>query len=151
METYGGGIWHSWFDRDLGCAGRLITVNKDGVVHESLIDIDKPILRVPTLAIHLDRSVKDGFSFNPETHLRPILSTESAVNRNLDGLSDCGCAQIPLPLAQGFSLPKDQEILAFDLCLYDVQKASFGGIYEEFVQSARLDNLFMSFCAIQVL
>jgi aspartyl aminopeptidase len=52
VETYGGGIWHSWLDRDLSLAGRIITADKNGSFASKLIKIDRPLLRIPTLAIH---------------------------------------------------------------------------------------------------
>lgn len=76
VELYGGGIWHSWFDRDLSLAGRVI-VAQNGSAGPSfaskLVKIDRPILRIPTLAIHLDRTMNDAFKFNKETNYRPIL------------------------------------------------------------------------------
>lgn len=84
------GIWHSWFDRDLSLAGRVVVANqssastKDSRTIDShkftsrLIKIKRPILRIPTLAIHLERGVNDSFKFNNETEFIPILGQISA-------------------------------------------------------------------------
>jgi len=52
VETYGGGIWHSWLDRDLSLAGRVVIAEQGGAFSSKLIKIDRPLLRIPTLAIH---------------------------------------------------------------------------------------------------
>ncbi|KAH6819450.1 Zn-dependent exopeptidases superfamily protein, partial [Perilla frutescens var. frutescens] len=78
VQTYGGGLWHTWFDRDLTIAGRvIIREQKDGSESYShrLVRIEEPIMRIPTLAIHLDRDVNDGFKINKQTHLAPVLAT----------------------------------------------------------------------------
>ncbi|GAU26455.1 hypothetical protein TSUD_294210 [Trifolium subterraneum] len=81
VQTYGGGLWHTWFDRDLTVAGRVI-LRKEiaGSVSDShrLVRLEEPIMRVPTLAIHLD-SVNDGFKVNTQTNLLPILATSRKV------------------------------------------------------------------------
>ncbi|XP_058102251.1 probable aspartyl aminopeptidase isoform X2 [Magnolia sinica] len=78
VQTYGGGLWHTWFDRDLTVAGRLIIKEgKDDSISylHKLIRIEEPIMRIPTLAIHLDRDVKDAFKVNTHSHLVPVLAT----------------------------------------------------------------------------
>lgn len=82
METYGGGIWHSWFDRDLGLAGRVIVSDGSGSFESRLIKINRPLLRIPTLAIHLDRSVNENFKFNKETEFVPIIGQHIASELN---------------------------------------------------------------------
>lgn len=73
VETYGGAIWHSWFDKDLGVAGRVFVKDaKTGKSIARLVDLNRPLLKIPTLAIHLDRDVNQKFEFNRETQLLPI-------------------------------------------------------------------------------
>lgn len=87
VETYGGGLWNTWFDRDLSVAGRVFVHSNDSII-ERLVHIKQPILRIPTLAIHLDRSVSDGFKFNNETQLCPILQmTEKALNSDSENIN----------------------------------------------------------------
>lgn len=57
VQTYGSGLWHTWFDRDLSVAGRVIVRGSDGSFLHKLVKIKRPLLRIPTLAIHLDRYV----------------------------------------------------------------------------------------------
>ena len=149
IETYGGGLWHTWFDRDLGLAGRVSLQSSDGALHERLININRPILRIPTLAIHLDHSVRDGFKFNAEQHLTPILA--SCLSRKESDEGGHMHSVLSNLIKGEIKMEQEFEIVATDLCLYDVQKASIGGVYSEFVQSARLDNLYSSFAAIQAL
>ncbi|KAI9724872.1 MAG: hypothetical protein M1812_000148 [Candelaria pacifica] len=171
VETYGGGLWHTWFDRDLGIAGRAMIKTDDGHFIQKLIKIDKPILRVPTLAIHLDR--QETFTFNKETQLFPIAGLAAAeLNRQggnndtpVDGAKD-GEADAPfhplkalaerhhpyiVELIANEAGVKPAELVDFEMVLYDTQKACIGGINDELIFSARLDNLGMSFCSTMAL
>ena len=150
VELYGGGLWHTWFDRDLSIAGRVMvkaTADDEALSHR-LTRIDAPVLRIPTLAIHLDRSTE--FKFNNEVQLTPILGlAESQLNAS----DDKGTLH-PLPLLQ--AIADDLHVAVdrigdFELCLYDTQGAQIGGIKDEFLFSARLDNLMMSFCSLTAL
>ncbi|KAI8986409.1 peptidase M18 [Pilobolus umbonatus] len=156
VQLYGGGIWHTWFDRDLSVAGRVLIEGADGTFKHTLVKIDRPILRIPTLAIHLDRTANDGFSFNKETQLAPILATE--VKEQLSGIQGTEGVESqqkhhPLLmkiLADEMGVEATQ-IRDFELAVYDTQKSCIGGACNEFIFSSRLDNLEMSYCSIMAL
>ncbi|KAF9816318.1 hypothetical protein IEO21_04183 [Rhodonia placenta] len=158
VETYGGGIWHSWFDRDLSLAGRIILKDKSGAFNSKLIRIDRPLLRIPTLAIHLDRTANDNFSFNQETEMIPIVGmVESQLNSP---------AETPVTAASSVQANHHAALLAvlseelsvvpedihdFELHLYDTQPSVLGGLKNEFVFSPRMDNQFSSFAALDAM
>lgn len=75
VSTYGGGIWRTWFDRDLAVAGQVI-YKRNGHLHKTLVDSREPILFIPNLAIHLEPN-REKPTMNNETELRPILCTEA--------------------------------------------------------------------------
>ena len=160
VECYGGGLWHTWFDRDLSLAGRVLVKKSDGTIVHNLVKIDRQILRIPTLAIHLDRSVNDSFNFNKEVQLTPILAlaAEKELNKSINQTSNPNNTfasenhhSLLLDiLAKEIGVAVDT-ILDFELCLFDTQPASIGGANAEFIHSARLDNLMMSFCGVEAL
>lgn len=151
VQTYGGGLWHTWFDRDLAIAGRVILKEDDNSYSHKLVFIDKPVLYIPNLCIHL-REDRETFKPNPETELIPLISTtvnaqklygeESYTNQHHCTLINLLCNELQC---------KEEQIKDFELCLCDHQKASLGGALDEFVFAPRLDNLFSSFCAIEAL
>ena len=148
LQTYGGGLWHTWFDRDLSLAGRVLHEVQDKkdakipTLRESLVFIDRPLLKIPSLAIHLNRTVdSEGFKFNKETHLVPIAgmaSEDSSKDENF--LLDLVAKELEIEATS---------IKDVELSLFDCQKAAIGGLNGEFIFSARLDNLLMSFCSLQ--
>ncbi|KAL7423136.1 hypothetical protein Q5752_002436 [Cryptotrichosporon argae] len=111
VELYGGGIWHSWFDRDLSLAGRVI-VSTPGTGAASgagftsrLVKIDRPILRLPTLAIHLDRTANDSFKFNKETEFIPIAGIAAdALNAPAPAAHDSAASPNPASAAGSRSM-----------------------------------------------
>lgn len=148
VQTYGGGLWHTWFDRDLSVAGRVIVKNNDGSFMHKLVKVKRPLLRVPTLAIHLDRTVnKDGFKPNLETQLVPLLATK------LGDAVDSKAAHHPL-LMKVLSDELDcsvDDIMSIELNVCDTQPSCLGGGNDEFIFSGRLDNLASSYCALRAL
>lgn len=158
VETYGGGIWHSWFDRDLGIAGRVMVRGDDGEVVSKLVKVDKPILRIPTLAIHFTRS--SNFEPNKETELFPIAGlAEAELNKEsqeteegeFSPLADMGERHHPhvLDLIAKQAGVSPSAIVDFELLLFDTQAACLGGLNDEFIFSARLDNLNMTYCTVE--
>lgn len=170
IETYGGGLWNTWFDRDLSVAGRVIVASEDGKGFESkLVRINSPIMRIPNLAIHLNRGVNDGFAPNTQTHLLPILAStvqaelmgadKEIVERPLSSTPDLGTVPEPLTehhpyvirlLAEELKVAPSR-LREFELCLYDTQPPAIIGGLNEFVVARGLDNLCMSYVSLRAL
>jgi aspartyl aminopeptidase len=148
VQTYGGGLWNTWFDRDLSIAGKIIV--KDAETKKlgtRLLRIERPLLRIPHLAIHLT-SDRNKFEWNNETHLKAILSTtffdkkeEEVEVSDQEKLVDKKLGKKLSNLISKELNVKKEQIIDYDLCLYDTQPACLLGIDEEFVSSGRLDNL----------
>ena len=133
IEPYGGVLLHTWLDRDLSLAGRVTLRRADGpgVV---LLDFARPLLRIPSLAIHLNREIREkGLELNAQTHLTPIAGLEDA-----PPLPELIAAELR---AQQIADVAAADVLAFDLMAYDVQPACVSGARGEFIHAARLDNL----------
>lgn len=170
VETYGGGIWHTWFDRDLSIAGRVLVKDKKDNFVQKLIKVDKPILRIPTLAIHLDRT--SNFDPNKETELFPICGlVEAELNRTGKSAAEAKKDEAaeadaeegdfqPLKAMTQRHHPYLLDVIAqhagveigevvdFELVLYDTQKSCLGGLNDELIFSPRLDNLGMTYCSV---
>ncbi|CAO3588100.1 unnamed protein product [Absidia cylindrospora] len=157
VQLYGGGIWHTWFDRNLGIAGRVMVHQNDGTFRHTLVRINRPVLNVPTLAIHLDHSPGTKFEFNQETHLLPILATTAKASLNALNTKGAPSGQEQkhhpalINLLANELKVEGHQIHDFELCLYDIQPATIGGVYDEFIFGSRLDNLGMSYCSLMSL
>jgi len=181
VECYGGGLWHTWFDRDLSVSGRVLVQRKPepskddegrGIylkTEQRLINLEDPIARISTLCIHLQSAEeRKGFTVNKENHTSPIIATASnhhgvsgsKSNDNSKEILEQGAndqlnkwqeSQEPLLLkviADKLGIEVN-EIVDFELNLYDTQPASLGGIQKEFLNSARLDNLATVFAGLE--
>ena len=135
VEVYGGVLYTTWMDRDLSIAGRVSLATGES----RLVDFRRALCRMPNVAIHLNRSVnKDGLVLNPQKHMLPMLSTaESEL-----GFVDLVAKQID---------EAPDAIAGFDLCVYDLQGGSVGGVDNEFLFSARVDNLASCHAAVEAL
>ncbi|MFH9349449.1 M18 family aminopeptidase [Kitasatospora sp. NPDC017646] len=125
VEIYGGVPLNTWLDRDLGLSGRLAL--KDGTAR--LVQLDEPLLRVPQLAIHLDRQVNDGMKLDRQRHLTPIW-----------GLGPVDEGSLIAYVAERAGLAAE-DVAGWDLMTHDVQPASYLGRDRELLAGPRLDNL----------
>ncbi len=133
VEPYGGVLLHTWLDRDLSLAGR-VTLGRAGRTRSERIDFRRPLLRIPNLAIHLQRELReDGLKLNPQLHALPVLGLEEA-----PPLPELLAAELR---AQGAGPLRADELLAFDLMAYDLQPSVVSGAAGEFIHAPRLDNL----------
>ncbi len=133
VEPYGTPLLHTWLDRDLSLAGRVSL--RDGAgTRGVLVDFARPLLRVPSLAIHLQRELRnEGLKLKAQTHLVPVAGLEDT-----PGLAELVAGELR---AQGSADVEPADVLAFDLMAYDAQPAAVAGVRGEFVQASRLDNL----------
>ena len=123
-EKYGGMLIAPWLDRPLSLAGRVMVETEDGV-QSRLVNIDRDLMMIPNVAIHMNRQANDGYKWNPAVDTLPLLGGPNAANK-LNGL---------LEEAAG------GKILGHDLYLYIRQKATVWGVDEEYISSAALDDL----------
>ncbi|MDD5717305.1 MAG: M18 family aminopeptidase [Sulfuricurvum sp.] len=137
VEPYGGVLLNPWFDRDLGLAGRIVYL-EGNVRKEKVITIDSPIAFIPSLAIHLDREANSSRSVNAQSDIVPIIATGDV---DLEAFL----------LSQLEEDTANLTLLAHELSFYDLQKGSFVGVHNEFITSARLDNLLSCYVGVQAI
>jgi len=138
VEPYGGVLLNPWFDRDLSLAGRVSYLNSQNIIKDTLIDVKKAIATIPSLAIHLDDKANKERTVNKQTDICPILTT------NGDSTKDSICFEYDEFLKWQLSkldILDVKELYASELSFYDTQKASFVGLNDDFIASARVDNL----------
>ena len=141
VEVYGGALLNPWFDRDLSIAGRLVYRDANQQLKQTLVDFEQPVAMIPSLAIHLDREANAGRTINAQNHIPPVLMLSQ---------DDRSKPDFRALLADKF-LPPKSEVLDFELCFYDTQSAAMVGLKQEFLASARLDNLLSCYVATQAL
>lgn len=140
---YGGIIMHTWFDRPLALAGRVLLKSDNFLAPtEKLININRPLMIIPSLAIHINREVNSGMKINAQADTLPFVAM---INEQLEKddylinllVKELGCAA--------------DDILDFDLMLYEYQKGQLIGENEEFISSSRLDDLWMVHAGLEAI
>lgn len=146
VEVYGGVLLNPWFDRDLSIAGRVSCRADDGRLQHCLLDFQRAVALIPSLAIHLDREANEKRSINKQTDL-PVIISLAKKQGETTGFRQLLCDTIR---EQGL-IPNCNQVLDYELCLYDTQAPAVIGMHDEFIASARLDNLLSCFAGLQAL
>lgn len=151
VEVYGGLLTYTWLDRDLGLAGKVVLGGDDSPsqITSRLLWIDRPMLRVPSLAIHLNRDYRtEGLKLNNQSHMAPILGLSEDSGDDSKKKSQ----ESTLAKMLGQELGVDPErVLSWDLSLVDVTPPALGGMNNEFIFSPRLDNQAMCHASLMAL
>lgn len=146
VEVYGGPILNGWFDRDLSIAGRVSYLKNDGTLHSKLMDFQRPVAVIPSLAIHLAKnSNAKPHEINKETELAPLL-----MQSRDDEVPDFSTLLLE-QLKREYETVHCDNIIDHELFFYDIQSACLSGISQEFITGSRLDNLLSCYTAILAL
>ena len=135
VERYGGMICAPWFDRPLSVAGRVI-VKEDGKLVTKLVDVDRDLLMIPNLAIHMNREVNDGYKYNAQKDLLQLFGDIAEKDTFMKNIAEAADV-------------KEENILGHDLFLYNREKGSVWGANEEYVSIGRLDDLQCAFSSLK--
>ena len=137
-EGYGGMICSSWLDRPLSLAGRVL-VRQGNVVETRLLNIDRDLLLIPNVAIHMNREVNSGMKYNQQVDMLPLFSA-----------GECGENSYYELIAQELGV-KPEDVVGCDLYLYPRVAPSLWGAKEEFISSPRLDDLQCAYTSMKAL
>lgn len=142
-EGYGGMILSTWLDRPLAMAGRVFLRGENPFKPvEKIVNINKPVCIIPNLAIHMNRSINDGYKYNKQTDMLPLVGL---INEQLE--KDNYMVKL---LASELNV-EIEEIIDFDIFLYEYEKGCFTGANGEFISTGRLDNLSMYYSSVEAL
>lgn len=136
VEGYGGMIMSSWLDRPLSLAGRVMANEANGI-NVRLVNIDRDLLMIPNLAIHMNRDINNGYNFNAQIDMLPLLSDRQEKDSFIKTL-----------VASQLKIAPEQ-ILGMDLYVYNRMKPSIWGANQEFVSSPKLDDLQCAFTTLK--
>ncbi|MCH5230888.1 MAG: M18 family aminopeptidase [Muribaculaceae bacterium] len=148
VEKYGGGILSTWFDRPLSMSGR-ITLKSENPLYPStdLFDYEAPIAVVPNLAIHFNRGVNEGYPISVQKDMKPVIGY-FPIDEILRAREKYGFL---LPIIASKAGYEPDQILDYDVSLYPCEKALLCGLKEEYIMSARIDDLSMVFAGLEAL
>ena len=134
VEKYGGMLFAPWFDRPLSAAGRII-VERDGRLYSRLVDVDRDLLLIPNVAIHMNRKVNEGFAYDPQKDLLPLYGM-------------CGEGKSFLGTVAEAAGEKAEDLRGMDLFLYNRQKGTVWGPEDCFLSATRLDDLECAYASV---
>jgi len=132
VERYGGMIISTWLDRPLSIAGRVLVETENGF-RSVLLDIDRDLLLIPNVAIHMNRQVNDGYKWNPAVDTLPLLGGKEAAGKLMSALEEAAGGKI----------------LGHDLYLYNREPARIWGVDNEYISAQALDDLECAWCCTQ--
>lgn len=135
-EGYGGMLCATWFDRPLSLAGRVLVKEGDQFVSK-LLKIDRDLLMIPNVAIHMNRAVNDGFAYNKQVDLLPLF-----------GGSETSKGDYKKLIAEELNV-KEEDIYGMDVFLYNRNEPSIWGAHEEFISCPQLDDLQCAYTSLQ--
>lgn len=138
-EVYGGPILSTWFDRPLSIAGKLVLRNDDGGVWSRIINIHEPVLIIPNLCIHFQREVNQNGGYNKQSDILPLLGMKKEGVDKSEYLLNL--------LEEKLRIDKD-EIIDYELFLYEYAEGMFTGEQKEFISASRIDDLAMVYCGL---
>lgn len=134
-ERYGGMLCATWFDRPLSIAGRIL-VDENGTIRTHLVNVDRDLVMIPNLAIHMNRQANDGYAYNAQKDMVPLFGDGCAKGMFLKTIAEaCGV--------------KEEAILGTDLFLYNRMPGTVWGANGEFVSSPKLDDLECAYTSLQ--
>ena len=135
VEKYGGMLMAPWFDRPLSIAGRVIVRENGGLV-EKLVNIERDLVMIPNLAIHMNREANNGTAYNPQKDMLPLYSGNGEKGKFLDMIAEE--AEV-----------RPEDVLGHDLFLYNRMPGTVWGARNEFISSPRLDDLQCTFASLE--
>lgn len=141
VEPYGGVILNTWYDRPLSLSGR-VTIRSKNIFRpeEKILTIKKPLLIIPNLAIHMNKDINNGYKYNPQKDMLPLIGI---VNEKFE--KDNYLINL---ISEELNIQKS-DIIDFELFLYEYEKGVLTGRNDEFISASRLDDLMMVFTSLK--